>query len=215
MSAVDESIVREYFEAHGFLVCQRRKYVVQARQKAAAEEISLIVVNPQAVAGVVPAQFELGAGTLPQVSRAIVAVKGWHTEIFAPSVLAHQPKIFRFVEQRVVDEARKLVGGDGLLKLLVIPGLPRDAKSRAKSIELLRAKGVDGVISFREILSDLIGRVHTNRNYQKSDLLQTLRLLKNYGLLREPQMELKLRSRKVKTENDLGSRKDAKAQSTA
>jgi hypothetical protein len=39
-------------------------------------------------------------------------------------------------------------------------------------------------------------RVATNRNYVKSDLLQTLRLLKNYDLLKDPQMELKLRSRK-------------------
>ena len=192
MSAVDESIVREYFEAHGFLVCQRRKYVVQVREQAAAEEISLIVVNPQAMASSVPTEFELTSATLGQVSRAIVAVKGWHTEIFSPGVLTHQPKIFRFVEKRAVEEAQRLVGGDGLLKLLVIPGLPRDAKSREKSIELLRSKGVDGVIAFREILGALIARVQTNRNYQKSDLLQTLRLLKNYGLLREPQMELKL-----------------------
>jgi hypothetical protein len=195
MSAVDETMVREYFEAHGFLVCQRRKYVVQSRQKTADEEINLIVLNPQC-SGNVPSAFELSAETLKQVSRAVVAVKGWHTETFAPGVLAHQPKIFRFVEQRAVEEAKKLVGGDGLLKILVVPGLPRDEKTREKSIELLRAKGVDGVISFREILNDLIGRVHTNRNYQKSDLLQTLRLLKNYGLLREPQLELKLRAKR-------------------
>jgi hypothetical protein len=55
---------------------------------------------------------------------------------------------------------------------------------------------VDGVISFREILSDLISRVHTNRNYQKSDLMQTLRLLKNYDLIREPQLELKLKAKR-------------------
>lgn len=46
MSAVDENIVREYFELHGFLVCQRRKYIVQARQKSADEEVDLIVLNP-------------------------------------------------------------------------------------------------------------------------------------------------------------------------
>ena len=195
MSAVDETIVREYFEAHGFLVCQRRKYVVQTRQKTADEEINLIVLNPQC-SGNVPAAFELDGETLKQLSRAVVAVKGWHTETFAPGVLAHQPKIFRFVEPRSVEEAKKLVGGDGLLKILIVPGLPRDAKTRERSIELLRAKGVDGVISFREILADLIGRVHTNRNYQKSDLLQTLRLLKNYGLLRDPQMELKLKAKR-------------------
>ncbi len=189
MSAVDEGIVREYFELHGFLVCQRRKYIVQARQKTGDEEVDLIVLNPAVPAGVAPAEFEITSKMLSQVSRAIVAVKGWHTEIFAPGVLAHQPKIFRFVEKRAVEEAQRLVGGEGLVKILVVPGLPRDTKTRQRSIELLRSKGVDGVISFRSILQELIASVATNRNYQKSDLLQTLRLLKNYGLLKEPQME--------------------------
>ena len=79
---------------------------------------------------------------------------------------------------------------------MVVPGLPRDAKTRQKSVEVLRAKGVDGVISFRSILRELIAGVATNRNYQKSDLLQILRLLKNYDLLKESQMELKLKSRR-------------------
>src|SRR6267142_2066947 len=99
MSAVDESIVREYFEAHGFLVCQRRKYVVQARQKTADEEINLIVLNPRAASIETPLDFEITASALRQVPRAVVAVKGWHTEVFAPGVLAHQPKIFGFVEK--------------------------------------------------------------------------------------------------------------------
>ncbi len=192
MSAVDEGIVREYFEAHGFLVCQRRKYIVQARQKTAHEEIDLIVLN-QAAAGDPLPDFEITTESLTRVARAIVAVKGWHTEVFAPGVLAHQPKIFGFVEKRALEEAQRLVGGDSITKILIVPGLPRDAKTRARSIEVLRAKGVDGVISFRSILQELIAGVRTNRNYQKSDLLQILRLLKNYDLLKEPQMELKLK----------------------
>jgi hypothetical protein len=199
MSAVDEGIVREYFESHGFLVCQRRKYIVQARQKTGDEEVDLIVLNPRAT-GEALTEFEITSETLSGVARAIVAIKGWHTEVFAPGVLAHQPKIFRFVEKRVVEEAQRLVGAEGLVKILVVPGLPRDAKMRAKSIEVLKSKGVDGVISFRAILQELIAGVKTNRNYQKSDLLQILRLLKNYELLKEPQMELKF------------SRKGAKAQ---
>ena len=198
MSAVDEGIVREYFELNGFLVCQRRKYIVQARQKTGDEEVDLIVLNPAVPAGTAPAEFEITSKMLSQVSRAIVAVKGWHTEIFAPGVLAHQPKIFRFVEKRAVEEAQRLVGGEGLVKILVVPGLPRDTKTRQRSIELLRSKGVDGVISFRSILQELIASVATNRNYQKSDLLQTLRLLKNYGLLKEPQMEFGWRRRAKK-----------------
>ena len=42
MSAIDEGIVREYFEQNGFLVRQARKYQVVARQKAAEEEIDLM-----------------------------------------------------------------------------------------------------------------------------------------------------------------------------
>ncbi|MGA2220711.1 MAG: hypothetical protein ABSH21_02850 [Verrucomicrobiia bacterium] len=198
MSAVDETIVREYFESHEFLVCQRRKYIVQARQKMAHEEVDLVVLNPRAVAGGEPLEFEIASESLNRVARAVVAVKGWHTEVFAPGVLAHQPKIFGFVEKGVLDKAARLVGGEGLLKILVVPGLPRNAKLRQQSIEVLRAKGVDGVISFRSILQELIASVHTNRNYQKSDLLQILRLLKNYDLLKEPQLELKLKPKSRK-----------------
>jgi hypothetical protein len=55
---------------------------------------------------------------------------------------------------------------------------------------VLRAKGVDAVIPFRTILADLIARVEVNRNYQKSDLLQAIRILKNYDFFKGPQLEL-------------------------
>ncbi|HTX66572.1 MAG TPA: hypothetical protein VMD31_12435, partial [Opitutaceae bacterium] len=46
MSAIDEGIVREYFEQNGFLVRQARKYQVQARRKTSDEEVDLVVYNP-------------------------------------------------------------------------------------------------------------------------------------------------------------------------
>jgi len=204
MSAVDEHIVREFFELHGFLVCQRRKYIGQSRQQTGNEEVDLIILNPVATPPETPLNFEITPANLPSVARAVVAVKGWHTEVFAPGLLAHQPKLFRFVEPKAVAEARRLVGGDRLLKILVIPGLSRDTKLRERSIELLREKGVDGVISFRDILQSLLASVQTNRNYQKSDLLQTLRLLKNYDLLKEPQLELKFSRKGAKTQRRRG-----------
>ena len=75
-------------------------------------------------------------------------------------------------------------------KLLVVPALPLNPEMRDQSIQLLRDKGVDGVLPFRTLLADLIARVEVNRNYQKSDLLQTIRILKNYDFCKEPQMEL-------------------------
>lgn len=49
---------------------------------------------------------------------------------------------------------------------------------------------MDAVIPFRTMLADLVTRTEANRNYQKSDLLQTIRILKNYDFFKEPQMEL-------------------------
>jgi hypothetical protein len=40
------------------------------------------------------------------------------------------------------------------------------------------------------MLADLIEQIEINRNYQKSDLLQIIRILKNYDFFREPQLEL-------------------------
>ena len=217
MSAVGEAIAREYFEAHGFLVRQHRKYVVTARAKTADEEIDLLVVNPRAEIAAVsaptfgagqadrgrPLNFVLGAADLKYVARAIVAVKGWYTETFSPAVLTGAPEILKFVEGGSVKEAARQISGEGdLKKLLVVPALPASAELRQKSIELLRGKGVDGVLLFRDILLDLIARVETNKNYQKSDVLQTLRLLKNYDLLKEPQLELFERRRKRKPRMD-------------
>jgi hypothetical protein len=49
---------------------------------------------------------------------------------------------------------------------------------------------VDGIISFRSMLLDLLDRVEINRNYGKSDTLQVMRILKNYDLLTDSQMDL-------------------------
>lgn len=123
--------------------------------------------------------------------RALVVVKGWHTETFSPGLLANAPEIFRFVEPAAFEQAAKSFGGNGpLTKLLVVPALPSGEEARAQSIELLRARGIDAVMPFRTVLADLITATEVNRNYQKSDLLQIIRILKNYDFLREPQLEL-------------------------
>ena len=189
MGAVSETIVREYFELHGFLVRQQRKYVTPARRED--EEADFYVVNPRPREGAGPLPFILTAAELPRLRHAVVVVKGWHTETFSPAVLAHAPEIFRFVEPGMFKRASEVFeDGHALARVLVVPALPQAEAARQQSIELLRAKGIDAVIPFRTILSDLIAETETNRNYQKSDLLQVIRVLKNYDLFREPQLEL-------------------------
>jgi hypothetical protein len=197
MAAVSETIVREFFELHGFLVRQHRKYVAPTRRED--EEIDFYVFNPQPLDREVPLPFILTAADLSSISRAVVVVKGWHTETFSPAVLANAPEIFRFVEPAVFKRATEAFGEDGsLTKILVVPALPQGEEARAQSIDLLRSRGIDTVIPFQTILADLITHIEVNRNYQKSDLLQVIRVLKNYDFFKEPQLELFKSPRKRK-----------------
>ncbi len=190
MAAVSETIVREYFELHEFLVRQRRKYIGQTRGED-EDDIDFFVLNPHPQTREAPLPFVLGSPDLAFIERAIVVVKGWHTETFSPSRLTHSPEIFRFVEPKVFQQAARAFGKDGMpLKILVVPALPHEAQAREQSVELLRSKGVDAVVPFRTMLADLVRVTEVNRNYQKSDLLQLIRILKNYEFFREPQLEL-------------------------
>jgi hypothetical protein len=197
MSAVSETIVREYFELHEFLVRQHRKYVGQTRRED-DDDIDFFVLNPhpQAPAGALP--FVLASPDLPLIERAIVVVKGWHTDTFSTARLESSPAIFRFVEPKVFQQAARAFSKNGTtLKILVVPALPQATEARDESIALLRAKGIDAVIPFRTMLTDLVNETEVNRNYQKSDLLQIIRILKNYDFFKEPQLEL-FRSKRKK-----------------
>lgn len=200
MSAIDEGIVREYFEQNGFLVRQVRKYQVQARKKTDDEEIDLIVYNPRWSRGARRPDFFLFSNELAYLHRAVIAVKPWHTGVFSPSTLKSSPEIFRFLEDNVIKKADAFfpaeamdgeeTGADELGKILVLPALPTQEPFRSQSVEMLKERGVSGIISFRAMLLDLIDKVEVNRNYRKSDTLEMIRILKNYDLIRDAQLDL-------------------------
>lgn len=189
MAAVSETIVRECFELHGFLVRQQRKYV--ARTQREHDEVDFLVWNPQPQNPGAPLPFILDTEHLPCLERAIVVVKGWHTETFSPAILTSQPKTFRSISPSALRQAANALGGSSpILRILVVPALPSGAEGRDQSIALLKSRGVDAVLPFAAVLADLIRLVEVTRNYEKSDLLQMLRILKNYDFFREPQLEL-------------------------
>ena len=188
MSAVSETIVREYFELHGFFVRQQRKFIATTRRDE--DEIDFLIEHPRHVAAT-ERPFELTAADLGGIACAVVVVKGWHTDTFSPGLLANAPEIFRFLEPAVFRQTeRSFPEGARPVKLLVVPALPHSTEAREQSIAMLQAKGVDAVIVFRTMLAELIAQIQVNRNYQKSDLLQVIRILKNYDFIREPQLEL-------------------------
>lgn len=196
MSAIDEGIVREYFEQNGFLVRQARKYQVSARRKTGDEEIDLVVFNPAWRKGSRKPDFFLFSSELAFVHKAIVAVKGWHTGVFTPATLKSSPEIFRFLEENVLKEVTRFFPEDppdeagALTKILVLPSLPTAEPFRSQSVELLKNHGIDAIISFRAMLLDILDKIEINQNYSKSDTLQVMRILKNYDLLKEAQLDM-------------------------
>ena len=191
MSAVNEWIVREYLEALGFLVRQPRKYQVVARSKGLHEEVDLLATNPALKAGgALPKAKLWGAAELAQVANAVVAVRGWHSEKFTAAMLASSPEIYRFAEPESVRAAEAELGAANPAKILCMADLPTDPDPRAEALGFLKSRGIDGVILFRPMLLELADRLDVKKTYEKSDLLQLLRILKNYDLLKSGQLDL-------------------------
>ena len=199
MSSVNEWIVREYLESLGFLVRQPRKYQVVARSKGLHEEVDLLAVNPALPPGrPLPKAKLWGTAELAQVSCAIVAVRGWHSEKFTAAMLASSPEVYRFAEPESVRAAETELGVATPAKILCMADLPTDPDPRAEALGFLKSRGIDGVILFRPMLLELAERIDVKKTYEKSDLLQILRILKNYDLLKSGQMDLFSHSRRRK-----------------
>lgn len=201
MAGFDENIVREYFELNGFFVRQLRKYQVQAQKKRLEEEIALTVYNPNAPMEQAPAGFQLFSADMLKIRRAVVVVKAWHTSRFTPAMLKSSSRIFDYLKKDVLNKADGYFSFDEapfdedseerlFKKILVLPGIPTSDPQRSEAIHLLQEIGMDGIITFSTILENLLRHVEVNHSYQKSDLLQLMRVLKIFDMVKEPQMNL-------------------------
>lgn len=190
MASVNEWIVREYFEMLGFMVIQPCKYSVSGRSKRIEEETDLIVLNPLLTEHICPQHLLWATADLKKIARAVVGVCGWHTERFYPAMLENLPEIVRFAEAESLKMAARRLGNSQIAKILCLPQLPVAPKLKDDTLRILKAKGIDGILEFRTMLAEIISRVNKNRNYEKSDVLQIIRILKNYDLFREAQLEL-------------------------
>jgi hypothetical protein len=187
---VSEAVVREYFEQLGYLVNQPSKHLASGRRKTVEEEVDLVVVHPGIAEQSLPEHLVWTTDDLARVARAVVAVRGWHTDRFYAGTIEQTPEVLRFVEPGALRFAGKRLGSASFARILCLPRLPASGALKERTIAALRAKGVHGIISFQTILAALVAAVEENRNYDRSDLLQVIRLLKIYGFLRGTQMEL-------------------------
>jgi hypothetical protein len=202
MSAVSEAIVRDYLEGLGFAVLQPRKYQVVARAKRPDEEIDLLAWNPNATGGAPEPGVWTGAD-LRCVRAMVVGIRGWHTERFSPSTLESSPDVLRIGAPDVLKEAARRLGVETVTPVLCLPGLPASLDLQRRALSMIRESGIAGVLPFRTILLELSGMVRSHFVYDQSDVMQLMRILKSYGLLRSAQMDLfrtRRKSAKVRDE---------------
>jgi hypothetical protein len=199
MSLVNEAIVRDYFESLGFLVSGPCKYMVTGKHKRAEEEIDLLVVNPLLAESRMPEHLEWTAADLRGIARAVVGIYGGHTKRFSEARLEQTPEMLNFAQEKSFDLVARRLGSRDVARILCLPRLPASGDLRHRALKMLQEKGVNGVLSFRTMLIELIARVDPGKNYEKSDILQMLRILKTYDLLKGGQLELFGKKRKKKT----------------
>ena len=160
MSDVNEWVVREYFEQLGYFVSQPCKYNVGGRrQKRAEEEIDLLIHNPAVRSHSLPDNFVWNTEDLETVGAAVVGIRGWHGYRFYASTFKHTPEAVAFAEPRSARVAAKRLGAQDFARILCIPKLPATGELKDQVIDMLRSSGIDGILAFPTMLSEIVRRV--------------------------------------------------------
>ena len=186
MSAVDLQIVRECFELSRFRVLTHWR---QETEDAPNETRPLLFVENTRPAREQPSGFLLPRDELCLIERAVVEVRAWHADRFYASLVEANPVLGRVAYAECTAIARECFGGAPFTTLLVISELPASHEPRARALEALQGLGLGHVIEFSAILEETLSLVNAHGDYSASASLQTMRLLKRYGLIRRQQLE--------------------------
>ena len=203
MSGFDENIVREYFELNGFFVRQVPKYSIQSRKKNVSEVVALLINKPDVIKDQTITNFQLFSADMESIQKAVVVVRSWYLSELSPELLKSSSKLFNFLKKNVFNQSEEYFSKESFendkiwesvsksySNIIVLPGLPSNDPHRSESIEILKANGIDGIITYSTVLESLLRQVQANIIYQKSDLLQLMRILKIYNMVKDPQMTL-------------------------
>jgi|GEM_PF-925642 len=183
MIEVNVELVREFLELHDFIVYPLKKTARWSKEK---ERVDLLFINPRPLKSSPP--FLLQGNSLNGLRKGIVKILGWHTEVFTPSLLQRSKEILQFAEEESKDSSKKFFPSSDFSRILVLSRLTRTPSLRKEAVRFLKEKGIDHILEFETILWYLIEKVEKNRNYY-SDILEILRILKQYRMLKKKQLE--------------------------
>lgn len=175
MSGVNESLIREFFEARGFLVRQQRKFVARVCRRTTRS------ISSSSTPAATETRARCPRSSPPPTPRASPPPR-WRSAAGTPRSSASpcsptNPRSPASPTPSRSPRARVLGLEPPISRVLVVPSLPESKSDRDQAVALLQAKGVDALLPFRAVLADLIQQTEVNRNYAKSDIRQILRIL--------------------------------------
>lgn len=199
---IEQDLVEAYFESNGFLVRQASVFCSPSNTlKKKFELLPLItVLNPRASHDDKPQNTRLFSADLSKIHSARVATLGWANSSFSLASLSSDVRLMKFFKQELeinrindsfsVDNRWQDSGITDSLKVLVVPALPTGEDRINKLNQLFESLQVSGVLTMRSILENLLRQSQASGNYEGHQVLQILRLVKAYGLSRDPQLEI-------------------------
>jgi hypothetical protein len=180
MFSLETVILRHFFEAQGFLVRQCLPATPNGIE-------SLHVINPvlKKQGEISPILFVSDIGNL---QKGLLWLPGWNALKIIPSQVKTSRELMQFIDKRLAE--RKVPAEfdeTDAAKIVVVPSIPTEEPYRSETLDLLRVRKIDAMLSLKAVLMDLIARLDMR---QPREGLQLLQLLANFDLLKTAQMEL-------------------------
>lgn len=196
---VERELVETYFESNGFLVRQTGNLEVVSGRKKHEKLVTLGIFNP-AVSHNASMSFRLYTSDLSKIRSGLVTLLVWGNSDFANGMLNNDSSLVKFFKKEVKDSrlntgfnssSELAQSGMGPLKrLLIVPALPRNETKAGDVFSMLKEIGVDGVLTLRSLLENLLKQTEPANLYPGKPFFQILKLLKVYELAKEPQLEM-------------------------
>ncbi len=197
---VEQELVEAYFESNGFLVRQAGGLSERNNRRRIDPLPVIAVMNPRVSSNELKPGTRLFSGDLNRVHAALVGILGWTNTPFSIADMSSDSRQVKYFKQQIDQDRMSACFNPGpelaesgmgsFLRLLVVPALPANAEKMASVLSYLQSLGVDGVLTLRSILENLFRQTLRNNGPEARGVFQILRLVKAYGMARDPQMEI-------------------------
>lgn len=191
---VECDLIRAYFEENGFWV--RLHEFASEISKTKSHFPFFEIFRSTSVSSDQEKRFRLFSGDLARYDSSVFGLIDWQVSGFSPDLLSNDVRLIKFFRKQI-DNQKALWGGKDLKNLmkedqlkLIVPALPKSENKTKDLFELLRANGINGVLTMSSVLENLLRNVPGKPESRGNPTIHLLKLLKLYGLATEPQLDI-------------------------